>query len=144
MELLFAVLAMAGLFLAINASWFPPSWLGWVADRVTGLKLADDGERPRGAEDGPGEADETTVEWGLLARPFIRRRLDALAEELERLDRDPDVFAKAFHTMVARSAHDALLADASRLAHQPPRYASQTFDVELMGPSTGFSEELEL
>jgi hypothetical protein len=85
-----------------------------------------------------------TVVWGLFTSPFIRRRLDVLAEELERLDRDPDIFAKAFHTMAARGAYEALLADASRLADQPGRYAGPTLDLELAGPSTGLYEELEL
>jgi len=44
---------------------------------------------------------------------------------------------------VARAAHEALLVDASRIADQP-RYADQLFDVDLLGPSTGPREELEL
>jgi hypothetical protein len=125
-----------------DSAWFDDE-IGYRIDRDAYAlpPVQIDAER---AGDGPGEADETTVEWGLFSWQFIRRRLDALSEELERLDRDPDVFAKAFHTMVARSAYEALLADASRLADQPRRYAGQTLDVEFVGPSTGMREVLEL
>ena len=139
---LLAVALMAGLWLAVKALWSPPSWLGWLAERVA--PPPDDGEEDAAADDWPGEADKTTVEWGLLSQPFLQRRLDALADELERLDRDPDVFAKAFHTAVARSAHQALLADASRLVDQPPVYSGQPFRFELARPTTGPREELEL
>ena len=124
MEILFTVTVSAGLFLAADAFWRR------FADKV--------------AADGPGDADETTVEWALFSLPFIRRRLAALAEELDRLDHDPDVFAKAFHTKVARSAYEELLAEASRLATQPPRHAGQTLDVEIAGTSTRTREVLEL
>jgi len=140
---LLAVALVAGLWLAIKALWCPP-WMEWVADRLTRMEFPDDGDQPGSTEYGPGEADQPAIEWELHTQQFIRRRLDALVEELERLDSEPDIFAKAFHTMVARSAHDALLADASRLAHQPPRWAGQTLDVELIRPSTGRREELEL
>jgi len=138
MLLLCAVTLTAGLFFAVRALRSPPSWWRRLADGVLGLMSSDGGEHP-----GPGGADQITIEWGPLTRPFLQRRLDALADELERLDRDPDIFAKAFHVMVVRAAHEALLADASRLADQP-RYAGQMFDVELMSPSTGSREELEL
>jgi hypothetical protein len=58
------------------------------------------------------------VEVGLLTPTSCRERIDALAAELARLDRDPDVFAKAFHVLVARSAYRALLADAARLGEE--------------------------
>jgi hypothetical protein len=141
MQSVVALALMAGVCLAIKVLWFPPPWLDWVPDRVTRLGLVDNGGQtgnPRG------NGDEITVEWGLLTQPFIQRRLDAIAQELERLDREPDIFAKAFHTMVARSAHDALLADAFRAAGRPPRYVGQTFDLEVLGPSMGPREELEL
>jgi hypothetical protein len=147
MEILFTVAVVAGLFLAIEVLWFPPSWLGRFAARVARREPARDGEQPGAAgtaQDGPGQADDTALEWGLFTRSFIRGRLDALAEELDRLDRDPDVFARAFHTMAARAAYEALLADASRLADRSRRYAGQTLDFELVSPSTGRREELEL
>jgi hypothetical protein len=137
MQLLVAIAMTAGLCLAIRLLWEPPPWLGWVADRLAPLMVADDVEQPGAAG--------ITVEPGLLSRPFIERRLDALVEELERLDQDPDVFAKAFHTHVVRSAQHALLADASRLSDQPRSSTSQTFDVEVAGRwTTAPAEELEL
>jgi hypothetical protein len=57
-----------------------------------------------------------SVEWDIFTLPFVRRRMDVLADELERLERDPSVFARAFRTIVARAALEALSADASRLA----------------------------
>jgi hypothetical protein len=144
MRSLFAVTVMAGLTLAIGVLWVSPSGLDWFRDSASRWRFshADD---PRGrAEGGTGDADGTTVEWELLSRPYLQRRLDALTQELQRLDRDPDVFAKAFHTMVARSAHQALLAEASRLAARPPRRADPTFEVEVAGTSTGPQEELQL
>ena len=141
MDSLVVVAVTATLCLVIRLLACPPSWLGRVADRVTRPTADDDGEWPAAAADGPGLA---TSEWELMTHPFIQHRLDALVAELERLDRDPDVFAKAFHTMAARSARDALLADAARLATQPSRCAGQTFAVELVGPWTGAREEIEL
>ena len=130
---LLAVAVISGLCLAMLLR---PAWVAWVAERVPRLMRADDGSSSAATEDG---ADHI----GLLPQPYVRRRLDALVEELERLDSDPDVFARAFHTMVARSAREALLADESRLARQPRSPASSAFDVELPR-STGWREELEL
>src|SRR5947209_12578983 len=67
-------------------------------------------------------ATELTVEWGLFTEAFVQGRLAALARELERLDDDDThVFAKGFHTMVVRSAYEALLGDAAKFAAQPWR-----------------------
>jgi hypothetical protein len=123
MEILLTLAVSAVLFLTIEVLWRARSWSGLSAT------TAD---------------DDSVVEWELFSLPFVRRRLAALAEELERLDRDPDVFAKAFHTMVARSAYEALSADASRLAEQARRHPGPTFDVELVGSSQGVGEVLEL
>jgi hypothetical protein len=61
----------------------------------------------------PPEADP---EPGLLLTPeFVQRRLDALTAELDRLDDDPGVMARGFRTTVARSAIEALRADAAAL-----------------------------
>ena len=141
---LLAIALVAGLWLAIEVIWSPPSSLGWFPDRFTRPEPAADGGQPETAGYGTGEADQTNVDWELHNQQFVRRRLDALAEELDRLDREPDVFAKAFHTMVARAAHDALLADASRLADRAPRYAGPARNFEVGGASTGRSEELAL
>ena len=144
MRNLSAVVLLAGLCVAMGLLWLPSSWLSWLADRVTRLMLADAGLRSEASGYGTGEAHPTAPEWDLLTRPYIRSRLDALAQELERLDRDPDVFAKAFHTMAARSAREALLADASRLVDRPAWYAVQRFEIEVAGTSSGPLEELEL
>ncbi len=133
MDYVVAVALVAGPYLAFRLLWVAPSWLDAASEAAARRAAAD--ERPD---------DPVHAPWGLLSPPFVRRRLDALDEELERLDRDPDVFAKAFHLAVVRSAHAALLADASRLPAQPLLRAGQVFDVDVLGPSTGRREELEL
>ena len=127
MEILLTLAVSAVLFLAMEVLWRSRSWSGWPAGSAA-----------------PAGDDDTTVEWELFSLPFVRRRLAALAEELERLDRDPDVFAKAFHTMVARSAYEALSADEARLAEQARLHTGPTFDVEIVGSSQGLREVLEL
>jgi hypothetical protein len=145
MESLVALILLSGLLLAAVLRGFEPISLSWVAERVRGREPVDDGRQPWGADtagDSPGEA-EMTVEWGLFTREFIHARLDALVDELERLDDDPDIFAKAFHTMVARSAYEALLVDASRASPQPCLQAGQILEFDVVGPSSGALEELE-
>jgi hypothetical protein len=144
MEILFAVALMAGLFLPIELLRFPSSRLSWVPDRVSHVELVGDTRQPGAAEDGPGEPAEMSVQMGLFTSTHIQRRLHALAEELERLDRDREIFAKAFHTTVARSAYEALMVDASKLSEQPSLHIGQTLLVEHVGPSIGHWEELEL
>ena len=92
----------------------------------------------------PDDAGGAIVDYALFSATFIRRRLDALAAELERLDGDPDVFAKAFHTTVARSAYQELLAEASRLVDQPRANPGQTLDVDIVGPGRNTREVIEL
>jgi hypothetical protein len=140
---LLAVVLVAALVFAVTVLGYPPSWSSWVTDRVAGWPVLDAGGRTPAAGDEP-EPAEAVVEWDVLTQPFVHRRLDALAREIERLDRDPDVFAKAFHTMAARSAQEALLADASRLADRSAFCAGQPFDLELTAPSAALREEMEL
>jgi hypothetical protein len=90
------------------------------------------------------DAVGTPVEWSLFSPAFIRRRLAALAEELERLDRDTYAFAKAHHTMAARSAYEALLADASRLAERPAPLAGAVLVDEPRWADRGVREVIEL
>ena len=89
-----------------------------------------------------------TVEGDFLTLAFVRRRMDVIADELERLGRDPAVFAKAFRTIVARSAYEALMADASRLAAIPSldldRNLHLHLDLDLEGTPTQRREVLEL
>jgi hypothetical protein len=103
------------------------------------LRLA---ERIPGAVSEPLEEDPFA---GIISEDLIRRRLEALADELERLEHDREVFARAFHTSVARAAYETLLADAAQLAEQTRRVAAGTLEFELLEPSvTGPVEELEL
>jgi hypothetical protein len=82
---------------------------------------------------------------GIISEDLIRRRLDALADELERLEHDPDVFARAFHTNVARSVYESLLVDAAELAEQTRRMVTGTIEFEVLETSgRGPCEELEL
>ena len=144
MEILFAIGLMAALLLPGELWGFAPSWLSWVPSRLRQLELHRDGEQHGAPDDELGEPLEMSMQPGLFEAQLIRDRLDALTEELERLDRDPDIFAKAFHTIVARSAYEALMADASKISSQPRLHVGETLDFELVGPSTGPCEELEL
>jgi hypothetical protein len=56
----------------------------------------------------------------LLTLAEVRQRLTAVRAELERLERDRSVFARAFHTQVAHAVHAALTEDETRLAALPP------------------------
>jgi hypothetical protein len=160
METLFAILLMAGLFIVLDLAWPPPAWLRGlvVADarRAGSRRMGtrhpgtrhpdtthdDDSELTRSSNELADEDDssaEIADEWDLLPMPFIRVRLQVIADELDRLAREPDVFARAFHTMAARSAYEALQADASRLAALP------TLEFGLTGSSARqVREELEL
>jgi len=91
----------------------------------------------------PHETDDE-MPGGIISEDLIRRRLDALTDELERLERDPDVFAKAFHTNVARTAYQTLLVDAALLSEQTRRIVAGTVEFELLEPSGAPCEELEL
>jgi len=143
MEILLAVALMAALFVPIEQLWSSSASSVQVVDSVGRWDLVEV-EQFGGSEAGSGTSVEMTMEWGLFTRAFIGRRLAALAEELERLDRDPDVFAKAFHTLVARAAYEELLVEASRLADQPSRPLVRSLDFELLGPTTVLNEELEV
>src|SRR5689334_8217745 len=50
---------------------------------------------------------------------YVQQRLAALAEEIQRLEADRLVFAKAHRIKVAQAAYDALLGEACRLAGVP-------------------------
>lgn len=79
-----------------------PAW-------VTALR----GRRPeQPVEDGFGPAPIS----GIFSRELVQQRLDLLAAELQRLETDRAVFARAFRTYVAKDAYAALLADRTRLA----------------------------
>jgi hypothetical protein len=69
---------------------------------------------------------------------YVQHRLAALAAEIQRLEADRLVFAKAHRIKVAQSAYDALLGEACRLAGVEP------VAVELPGPHERAREEFEL
>jgi hypothetical protein len=68
----------------------------------------------------------------------VQHRLAALAAEIQRLDADRKVFAKAHRIRVAQAAYDAVLVEACRLAGVEPVV------VEIPGPYERAREELEL
>jgi hypothetical protein len=99
----------------------------------------------RVAPPAPPREDADGLGAGLFSEELIRRRLDALADELERLERDPEVFARAFHTNVARTAYETLLVDAAQLTEQTRRIVAGTIEFEILEPSgRGPCEEIEL
>ena len=105
MDMLLTFILPAGLFLVLELIWCRPSWSrspsGGGRERV-----------PHQADPAPPEPD-----WGLFSLSFVRQRLDVLAAELEQLERDESIFARAFRYRVAQSAYADLLVDASRLAN---------------------------
>jgi hypothetical protein len=135
MEILLPMGLLAGLLLMLDVLWSPPGWLRGPAGSVS--------RTLRGVNASPGAGN---LEWDTRTLPFVRRRMDALAEELERLDRDPAVFARAFRTIVAKSAYEALMADASRLSAVHSLDLDAEFDLDLgfEGTPTQQREELEL
>src|SRR5918912_673445 len=110
MEFLLAVAVLAVLLLPTGLLRSVPSSLGWTPDRGQWVEPVE------ALDDAPGVLDESGVDDGLLTLPFVRRRLDVLADEIAHLDDDDGVMARAFRKTVARSAYEALLADESRLA----------------------------
>ena len=87
--------------------------------------------------------DGASVEFALLPSAEIQRRLRALSEELDRLDQDPKIFARAFHIFVARSAYEALLEAASTLTNDLRVVQGPTVDLESACSSTMRREVLE-
>lgn len=126
-EILLCLVMAAGLLLGVQLLWFPGD------------------EAPTSARRGSTAERLLAVDSGLFTVSAVHRRLEVLTGELDRLERDPYVFAKAFHTQVARSAYEALLADASRLHRtaRPPDEPSPDLGF-VPSPSSGRREVLEL
>jgi hypothetical protein len=61
---------------------------------------------------------DRSLYWDPTALPRVQRRLDVLAAELQQLDEDETIFARAFRIRAAKSAYQALLDDAARLTEQ--------------------------
>jgi hypothetical protein len=105
MDMLLTFILPAGLFLILELFWCRPSW---------SLSVSGAGLEREPLESGPPPVEP---DWGLFSLPFVRHRLDVLAAELEQLERDESIFARAFRYRVAQSAYAALLVDAARLAN---------------------------
>ncbi len=120
MEVLLPIVVLAVLLLVVLL-WSPPSSPRARVRVDTGTRLG------RGVNAEPATA---TAEGEIFTLPFVRRRMDVVADELERLERDPAVFARAFHTIAAKSAYDALMADAARLADVPSLDLDPDLDVD--------------
>ena len=103
MVLLLPLLLTAAIYVAVRLVLSPPTWLRALATAAA--------PEPRDQ----GTATVEVVEWDVFALPLVRRRLSAIADELERLEHDPSVFARGFHTRAAESAYRALLAEEARL-----------------------------
>ena len=137
MDLLLTFVLPMALFVVLEFLWCRPTWLRSPAD------VRPEGERQPGVVPHQPDADP-------FALSFIRQRLDALADELDRLEDDESIFAKAFRTQVARSAYTALLADASRMA-ETSRFAgispltdTTLIEVEMARSFGPLAEELEV
>jgi hypothetical protein len=112
MELLLAFVLAAMLVLALDLLWRRP-WSSEPAQPADPeLGTVQDGTGRRGAV-------PPTISWDLFSLPFIEYRLTVLAAELERLDHDDTIFAKAFRLSVVRSAYRALLAEAAEATAVP-------------------------
>ena len=72
----------------------------------------------------------------LLSAHEVRQRLAALMAELNRLERDQTVFARAFHTHVAQTVYAALIEDEARLAALPTLDLTLDDSPEITGSST--------
>ena len=81
---------------------------------------------------------------GLFSRELVQQRLDLLSAELQRLETDRSLFARAFRTYVAKDAYSALLADRTRLARVTTLdLGGITFEDDVPGVRSR-REELEL
>ena len=143
MEIFVTAIVVGVLLRSIELFRSPPPWLRRAAGGVA-RRLPDAAPARAASQRDEGAVVDMTVQWSLFSRPFIAHRLAALDRELERLDRDPDVFAKAFHTIAARSAYEALAADARRLAESSVHGEAGGLEFELLGPSSGRREEIEI
>ena len=131
MTVLLPFILPAVLFLALELLWSRPAWLHAPA-------AAPAAAWGPGEVAGPFPIDPLLIDRDPFALPFMRSRMAALLAELERLDHDRTVFARAFRTRVAQAAYDALLADTSRLA------AVTTMEMELCRARGPLGEELEV
>jgi hypothetical protein len=130
-EILIAVAVLAGLLLPAGLLRAGASSLGWAADGSQWVEPVE------ALDDAPGAFDESGADEGLLTLPFVRRRLDALADEIAHLDDDPGILARAFRKTVALTAYESLLADETRLAQAPSVHVEAALGFEMMDEAPG-------
>ena len=135
MEFLLAAIVLAVLLLPAGMLRDVSSSLGWARDRSQWLEPVE------ALDDAPGVLDEADVDDGLLTLPFVRRRLDILADEIAHLDDDDGVMARAFRKTVAMTAYEALLADESRLAQAQVLHVDAALGFEMVDDASGAYEE---
>jgi|SRR3954453_1880684 hypothetical protein len=132
MAILLAVTVLVGLLVPLEHFGLPRS--------SRSVRVGNEGDHPRR----PDEPDGMQAQVGLFTASFVRDRLRALQAELQRLDANPDVFAKAFHTLVARSAYEALLAEATTDSEQPWWSVGEVVDADALSLSGGLREVIDL
>lgn len=116
MAIILLLLLLAAVAAAIDLAIPPrPAWFRVLAGRPS-APADDDGGHDTGHDAAHDAADDRPVTAGLFSHELVQQRLDLLAAELQRLDTDRSIFARAFRTYVAKDAYAALLADRTRLA----------------------------
>jgi hypothetical protein len=131
MAILLAVTVLVGLLVPLEHLGLPPS--------SPSVPVGNEPDQRRR----PDEPDGLQAQVGLFTAAFVRDRLHALEAELQRLDASPDVFARAFHTIVARSAYEALLSEATTDSEQPWWSVGEVVDAEALSSSGGLREVIE-
>jgi len=154
MDILLPIVLLVVLFLALEFFVWRSTWQKPTRQESAPDCLWHDPSRASGEIDFQAKDQPLDDDWDPAALPFVRHRLDVLAAELEWLERDHSVFARAFRTQVARSAYQALIADATRLSEvarlaEGGRLAhaagsGTTIEVEIPGPRALVREELDI
>jgi hypothetical protein len=134
MDLLLTLLLLVAIFVALRLIVSPPAWLRARAEAAA-QRWRDEGTTPTEA-----------LQWEVLDLPLVRRRLYAVSVELDRLEHDPSVFARAFRTRAFQSAYRALLADEARLAalREATLQLEGELELELVGGPRRPGEVLDL
>lgn len=83
-----------------------------------------------------------------LPDPFevlrVQMRLAALADEVRKLERSEDVYAKVHHMRATEAAYDAMLFEACRLAGVPTQPQPGRLSTLVQDRDERFREEVEL
>jgi len=137
MDTLLTLLLSGALFLALEYFWCRPTWRHGSAEAW----------REDDHQSGP---PQFLPDWDPVVLSAVLHRLDLLAAELERLENDPTIFARAFRTQAVQSAQQALVADATRMAKASrmaaisPLPDTTIVEIEMANSLTPFQEELEV